>query len=382
MKKAVHFGAGNIGRGFIGLLLHKADYEVVFADVVPALVEDIDTAREYRVITLDAQVEEERVSSVRAVMLDSTECRQEIVSADVVTTAVGLANLNSVATVIADGLVIRSQQAPDSTLNILACENAVRATSALKAAVLSHLNPVVQDWVLSHVGFPDVAVDRIAPNRAGYASQPLDAVVERFFEWDIEKPGLMASIEIPGATFVEDLDMFLERKLFILNGAHATAAYAGFHRGHKTVLEAMQDDYITQLVAAVQQEAAEGLVKRHAGLNLPGLFAYAASVRARFLNPHIHDDVDRVGRDPLRKLSANDRLVLPLHFAHGAGIETPALVKAIAFGFSYDNPADPASVEIQQDIKSSGIESVVRRVTGITEQAVVDAIANQYKSLS
>ena len=47
--KAVHFGAGNIGRGFVGLLLHEAGYEVVFSDVAAPLVDAINAASEYTV---------------------------------------------------------------------------------------------------------------------------------------------------------------------------------------------------------------------------------------------------------------------------------------------------------------------------------------------
>ena len=47
--KAVHFGAGNIGRGFVGLLLHDAGYEVVFADVADALIAQLAEADHYQV---------------------------------------------------------------------------------------------------------------------------------------------------------------------------------------------------------------------------------------------------------------------------------------------------------------------------------------------
>lgn len=381
MRKAVHFGAGNIGRGFIGLLLHQCGYEVVFADVVPALVEQLQAAKSYRVITLDKNVQEETVDHVRAVLLDTEACRSEMVDADIVTTAVGLGNLQSVAAIIADGLRMRQQQKPDAPLNILACENAIRATTQLKHLVLDRVDGSLREWIETHVGFADVAVDRIVPNRERYAKQPLDSVVERYFEWDIEQPVVKGELQIRGASFVQELDPFLERKLFVLNGAHATAAYAGYYKNYRTVLEAMQDDAIASLVERVQTETAMGLAHRYSIWKLDDLRVYAKQVRSRFLNPHIHDDVDRVGRDPLRKLSAQDRLMGPLRLAHAANIETPGLITAIALGLRYNNPNDEAAMQLQAEIQSSGIEATVKHVTGSTDQAVVDAIVGRYTAL-
>ncbi|WDL99072.1 mannitol-1-phosphate 5-dehydrogenase [Alicyclobacillus sp. ALC3] len=383
MRTAVHFGAGNIGRGFIGLLLHHAGYEVVFADVVPGLVEQLDRDRMYRVLTLDEQVEEAHVTGVRAVLIGSPDCVREIALAEVVTTAVGLGNLDSTAAVIAEGLRLRREQNAESLLNVLACENAVRATSTLRDAVLRHVGDRadLQTWIADHVGFADVAVDRIAPNREGYATLPLDAVVERFFEWDVEKAGLVAPLKVPGATLVDELDPYLERKLFILNSAHATAAYAGYHKGLPTILEAMRDKDIARLVEAVQLEAAAALAVRHKSLTLPALTHYAESVRARFLNPHIHDQVERVGRDPLRKLSAPDRLVSPLLLAQKAGLPTPALIEAIALGLHYDNSADEAAVRVQDLIREHGVMWTAAQVTGIGDELVLGGIVEQYGKL-
>lgn len=381
MKKALHFGAGNIGRGFIGLLLHKSGYEVVFADVVKGLVDELQAQTSYRVIVLDEQVEEENVHGVRAVLLDSEACRAEFVEADVVTTAVGLGNLQSVSAVIADGLRMRAEQNSNAPLNILACENAIRGTSTLKSFVLEHADESLRAWIEAHVGFPDVAVDRIAPNREGYASASLDSVVERYFEWDIEQTAIKGDLQIGGATLVTELDPFLERKLYILNGAHATAAYAGYRKGYGTVLEAMRDEVVAELVKDVQLEAAKGLAHRYSTLALDDLNEYAAKVRARFMNPHIHDDVDRVGRDPWRKLSARDRLAGPLGLARAAGIETPALITAIALALSYDNPSDESAVKLQADIRSEGVEAAVGNVMGCTETSVVQAIANRYAAV-
>lgn len=45
--KAVHFGAGSIGRGFIGQLLHDSGYDIVMVDVNTALVNQINAYQGY-----------------------------------------------------------------------------------------------------------------------------------------------------------------------------------------------------------------------------------------------------------------------------------------------------------------------------------------------
>ena len=54
-KKAVHFGSGNIGRGFVACFLHESGYEVIFADVVDQLVNSLNSTPSYKVIEVGAE---------------------------------------------------------------------------------------------------------------------------------------------------------------------------------------------------------------------------------------------------------------------------------------------------------------------------------------
>src|SRR5665213_3909886 len=89
--KAVHFGAGNIGRGFVGLLLHEAGYEVVFADVNGELIDALDAADSYLVHEVGEVSHDRIVDGFRAInsATEPDALIAEIASAEVVTTAVG-----------------------------------------------------------------------------------------------------------------------------------------------------------------------------------------------------------------------------------------------------------------------------------------------------
>jgi mannitol-1-phosphate 5-dehydrogenase len=379
--KALHFGAGNIGRGFIGLLLFQSGYEVVFADVAEALVDKINESRAYRVITLGERSVTERVEEVRAVHLNSPECVNEIVDADMITTAVGVRNLPGVAQIVLSGIRIRAEQGIEKPLTIMACENGQYATDMLRQAVSDIADDEILSFIDEHVQFVNVTVDRIVPNVKNLDVQPLDVVVEEFYEWDIDRSGLKHDISVQGATMVDSLGPYLDRKLFLLNGIHAIVAYLGYLQGYRTIDEAIADERILNIARTAQEEVISGLRHKYPSLTSEELASYARKIITRFQNKYLQDEVTRVGRDPVRKVSLNERLVSPLLLALAAGNTPHALMQGIAAAYCFDYPNDEQACALQNTIREKGIIRAIEELSSIDNNDVVEAIARAYEEL-
>ncbi|MCL6625481.1 MAG: mannitol-1-phosphate 5-dehydrogenase [Alicyclobacillus shizuokensis] len=381
--KAVHFGAGNIGRGFIGQLLHQSGYDLVFADVADTLVDEINRRGRYRVCILGESMQTESVTGVRAVRLHSPECVDHVVDADVVTTAVGVGNLDAVAGVLAEAIRRRAASGRGGYQNVLACENALYATHRLKQAVWARLDAPTRNFAEEYVGFANVAVDRIAPNhRPAVGTEPLDAFVEPFFEWDVERGALKGDVKIHGVHLVDDLGPYLERKLFLLNGAHAILAYIGYLAGCCTIDEAARDGRAADTARGAQAEVAAALARKYEHtFTEADVAAYADRVFERFRNPHLGDEVVRVGRDPVRKLGPEDRLVAPLRLCRTYGLPTDHLVTGIAAAYRFDHPGDAQAQRLQESIRKQGIESTVRSVSCLQDEDLVGAVVKAYERL-
>ena len=380
MKKAVQFGAGNIGRGFIGALLSQAGYHVTFADVAEVVIDKINADKMYTVHVMDVNCEEQPITNISGVISIKPEAVDVIAEADVVTTAVGLVILPRIAPTIAAAIEKRMNAGVQEYMNIIACENAIRATSQLKAAVYECLSGAGQAYADEWVGFPDCAVDRIVPPVK--SENFIDVVVESYYEWDVEKAGFKGEIpEIPGMTLVDDLMAYIERKLFTLNTAHCITAYLGKLRGLATIDQAIADPEIYAVVSAAMKESGAGLVKKYS-FDADKHAAYIEKIIGRFKNPYLQDDVTRVGREPLRKLSPTDRLISPLTTAAGFGLPVNHLIKGIGAALRYDNAEDQQSVELQAKIAELGVRKATAAVTGLTDAAVLDAIVAEYEKLA
>ncbi|KUK08255.1 MAG: Mannitol-1-phosphate 5-dehydrogenase, partial [Caldanaerobacter subterraneus] len=128
MLKALHFGAGNIGRGFIGYLLNKSGYEVTFVDISKEIVDNINKYKKYNVIILKEPVEKEEVKEVKALHLEEEDkVLDAFLEADMVTTSVGVSNLSSIGGRLKKYLKARKEK-NEKPLDIMACENALFAT--------------------------------------------------------------------------------------------------------------------------------------------------------------------------------------------------------------------------------------------------------------
>ena len=361
--KAVHFGAGNIGRGFVGLLLHEAGYEVVFADVADALITQLAAADSYQVHEVGEHPTVRTVENFRALNSSSQEADviAEITTADVVTTAVGPHILKFVAPVIAKGIAARA--AGLAPLQVMACENAINATDILKSEVAAQWDAAAGSLEDKAV-FANTAVDRIVPNQE--AGQGLDVTVENFYEWVIDRTPFAGNPPvIPGATFVDELEPYIERKLFTVNTGHAAAAYFGFDAGLEKISEAMADQDVAADVRAVLDETKELLVAKH-GFSRDEQEAYVQKILGRFSNPHLPDTVSRVGRAPLRKLSRHERFIGPAAELAERGIVPEALLGAIAAALRFNDPADAEAVELGQILASSTAEEATAKITGLT----------------
>ena len=354
---AVHFGAGNIGRGFIGALLQDAGYLVVFADVNQELIDSMKALGSYTLTEL-ASVPKQKLYKDFQVLNSVTETQeltQLIAKAKIVTASVGANVLGRIAPVIEAGL---SQRTSHDKLVVMACENALGASEIIKLAM--------QDQQLANQRaiFCNTAVDRIVPLQVEH-SEP-DVAVEPFSEWIIDSAPLAGrELNLPGATFVEDLDPFIERKLYTVNTAHLAVALIGQQFGHETVIEAMADSEVMPKVLAVIEETSAALIRKH-GFDPVAHAAYVEKTLSRLSNPAIDDEIVRVGRDPLRKLSRYERLIGPAAY-HAEHLGEPfALLEVIDAALSFQAPGDAEAARLQLFLATLSSSQFVFEVCGIS----------------
>ncbi|MFX3634753.1 MAG: mannitol-1-phosphate 5-dehydrogenase [Candidatus Pristimantibacillus sp.] len=379
--KAVHFGAGNIGMGFIGLLLSRAGYRVEFIEVDEVRVALLNERRQYTVTLANEQVEATIVRDVSAINgKELDRVAQAIAEADVVTTAVGVTSLKYIAKGIAMGIELKWQQEWLKPLVIIACENTIGGSTKLKEYVYEHLSTEFKERAALLIAFPDAAVDRIVPLQQH--EDKLRVTVEPFYEWIVDRSNLPEEYPaIEGVHYVDKLDPFLERKLFTVNTGHCCAAYHGYLQQYSTIQETMRNDTIIAEVRGVLNETGSVLIKKY-GFDEEEHYRYIDKIIERFCNPYLTDEVVRIGRSPIRKISLNDRLVLPAMTAYSVGIEVPYLTRTIAAALLFDYGEDPESVELQNTLKELGVNETITKYTEIAENHPLhESIVAAYESL-
>ncbi|GAB3820681.1 mannitol dehydrogenase family protein [Tessaracoccus terricola] len=221
---------------------------------------------------------------------------------------------------------------------VVSCDNLPGNGAAAKASVLgfaSAVDPLLARWISDNVSFVDSSIDRITPRTTDEDKQAVaeatgydDAspvITEPFASWVLagDFPGGRPAWENAGAVFVEDLEAFERRKLWLLNGAHSLMAYAGVLRGHGTVAAALADEKVSGWVEDFWDAAANHLTDPE--LDIPG---YRAALRDRFNNPRIAHYLTQIGMDGSLKLAA--RAVPVLLAEREAGRDGAAALRPIA----------------------------------------------------
>lgn len=377
--KAVHFGAGNIGRGFIGEILHKNGFDITFVDINETLIDALNDRDSYEIEYADDAHQRLTVSGFDGINngKDPESVVQAVAEADIVTTAIGPNILPYIAELIANGIKLRRENGDTRQMDIIACENMIGGTDFLNEKVSAYFDEADRIYVDQHIGFPNAAVDRIVPMQSH--EDPLFVSVEPFSEWVIDHTNVKGTqIKLEGVLYVEDLLPYIERKLFSVNTGHATTAYTGKHFGYETIDQALENDIVLQQLQAVLAETGALLVEKW-GFDQETHAAYANKIVGRFQNSHISDAITRVARTPIRKLGYDERFIRPIREAKERGLAYDALLETVAYIFEYNDADDEQSQELQKMLANQPLDQVIQTVTGLEDADLVAEIASKIK---
>ncbi|KAF3303475.1 mannitol-1-phosphate 5-dehydrogenase [Carnobacterium sp. PL24RED07] len=377
--KAVHFGAGNIGRGFIGEILHKNGFDITFVDINETLIDALNARDSYEIEYADEAHQRLTISGFSGLNngKEPEAVAQAVAEADIVTTAIGPNILPYIAELIANGIKLRRENDDTRPMDIVACENMIGGTDFLNEKVSAYFDEADRIYVDQYIGFPNAAVDRIVPMQSH--EDPLFVSVEPFSEWVIDQTNVKGTqIQLEGVLYVEDLLPYIERKLFSVNTGHATTAYTGKHFGYETIDQALKDDNVLQQLQAVLAETGALLVEKW-GFDQEAHAAYANKIVGRFQNSHISDAITRVARTPIRKLGYDERFIRPIREAKERGLAYDALLETVAYVFEYSDADDEQSQELQKMLADQPLDQVIQTVTGLEDADLVAEIASKIK---
>ncbi|WP_248621417.1 mannitol-1-phosphate 5-dehydrogenase [Enterococcus cecorum] len=372
--KATHFGAGNIGRGFIGEILAKNGFSIEFVDINETIIDALMSRKGYTIELAEESKRQIQVANVTGInnQKNPEAVIDSVATSQIVTTAIGPNILPFIAELIAKGIQKRKANQVPEKLDVIACENMIGGSQFLFEKVKAYLTQEDLDYVNQYVGFPNAAVDRIVPIQ--HHEDPLFVSVEPFSEWVVDKTQMKnPEIVLSDVEYVDDLEPYIERKLFSVNTGHASVAYTGASLGYQTIDEAIADEKVLTTLENVLKETGSLLIAKWQ-FDPQVHQAYAQKIVARFKNPYISDAITRVARTPIRKLGYDERFIRPIRELHDRNLSYQQLLTVVGLIFNYRDEKDEQSVELQKMLQNESLEAVVRKVTQLTDETLIAEI--------
>lgn len=345
------------------------------------IIDALQSTKEYTVTEIGSEGETSfKIDNYRAINSKHDEGKvvEEIATADVVTCAVGPNILKFIAPVIAKGIEARKKDTP---VAVIACENAIGGTDTLRGFIEEKLSEETKKNLKDKARFANSAIDRIVPIQDENAG--LNVKIEKFYEWCVEsKPFAPAKPPpIDGIHYVEDLTPYIERKLFTVNTGHATAAYYGHNRGKQYIHDVLEDQELHDIVRNTLRETAHLIVSKHE-ITEQEQSDYVDKIVTRISNPVLKDNVERVGRAPLRKLSRKERFIGPAAQLAEMNESYECLLGGIEMALRFQNvEGDEESVELAKILKENDASAATEKLTGLEKShplfAKVEAVVKK-----
>ena len=224
--KAVMYGGGNIGRGFIGALLSQSGYEVTFIDVAEPVVKSLQENRTYPVRYVSSNGHKDVwIENVTAVNGNDGGAASDVIAeCDIMATAVGARILKFIVPNIVAGLRKRWANGA-APLNIIICENLMDANKVLEGMLKANLTEEECALFDETVGLVEASIGRMVPVQTEEMKdgEPMRVCVEEYGFLPVDKDAFIGEIpRIPSMVPYSPFDFYIKRKLYVHNMGHAT----------------------------------------------------------------------------------------------------------------------------------------------------------------
>ena len=386
MKKAIMYGAGNIGRGFIGQLFSMSGYEIGFVDVNEAVISKLNADKQYNIYITDG--DDYKTYTVKNVYgingRDVGTVAEEIASADIMATAVGVNILKFIAEPISAGVKKRMENGVDAPLNIIICENMIGADEYLTEMVKGYLNNEEKAYFDKYIALVEPSIGRMVPATPKHIAEKdfLAVCVEPYCELPVDKAAFKGEIpEIVNMVPFTPFAFYIRRKLFMHNMSHALTAYLGALRGYEYIWQANGDYDIRSTARDALAEISKAMASEY-GVSASDLEVFSYDLILRYDNKLLGDTVERVGKDTKRKLSENDRFVGAIRLCQKHGITPNNIIRGMAAGLLFCPESDAASVELNSFLKENGVYATLEKYCSIgKDEEIAKLIATEYEKL-
>jgi len=348
------FGAGKIGRSFIGQLFGRSGYKLVFVDADPVLVERLNKKQSYRIIIKGQKDEEILITGLEAISaFDKAKVAENVATAGIMAVSVGKNALEKVVPVIAEGLKIRYSASPDSPVDIILAENMRSAAEFVKSELVKYLPSGFP--VDDYVGLIETSIGKMVPIMplAEIENDPLIIFAEPYNTLILDAKAFRNPIPgVSGLAPKSNIKAWVDRKAFIHNLGHATAAYYGNHLYPDAVYmyEVLDHPEVKQFTREVMLQSAEVLRAAYPDdFTMQDLEEHIDDLITRFRNRALRDTIFRVGQDIQRKLGPDDRFMGAIHMGMRFGMPYDRIIKAMSYGFVF-NAKDESGNSLPSDL--------------------------------
>ena len=340
-NKIIVFGAGKIGRSFIGQVFSRSGYEVVFVDIDKRLIQLLNERKKYRIVIKDGEkVDFLMIENVRGLCLDEEDrIIDEFMNSNIVSLSVGQQGLQAAIPIIAHALVARRERCGNVTLDIIIAENMRNADWFIRNE-LEKILP--KDYPFQQlVGLVETSIGKMVPimSKKDIEEDPLQVFAEPYNSLIVAKNGFKNPIPpIPFLSPKENIKAWVDRKLFIHNLGHAAVAYLGYqsHPEATYIWEVLSDKSLYCCVRQTMLQSADILHALYPEeFTKKQLDEHIDDLLNRFSNRSLGDTVFRVGCDLYRKLGAEDRLVAPIYAAIKLGMSYDLILNVVKAGISF-----------------------------------------------